>query len=149
MANDEKRARLIKAIQACRRQVAGLDDDTAWRDWLDKVAGGRSLSAMTGPQLGRVLDGLHAAGAPKRAPSRPAGSRYADTQQMRMIRGLWAELAGMEAIRDPSEQALGAFILRQTRQQMGYLSPANAAKVVEALKAMRRRHAGRDGAGNG
>jgi len=49
--------RRIKAVQACRRQVAGLDDDDAWREFLGRAAGGQtSLRAMGYRDLGKVLD---------------------------------------------------------------------------------------------
>lgn len=134
----DKQAKLIKAIQTCRRKVAGLDDDGAWRDFLAANAGGDSLRAMSGPQLGRVLDALHHAGAPRKAAA--PMSRYADDNQTRMIRGLWLALADSGVVRDPSEAALNAFVKRQTRQDIGRLTPAAAAKVIEALKAMRDRN---------
>lgn len=132
----DRRRRLIVAVQSCRGKVAGLGDDTVWRDFLEANAGGRSLSAMSPSQIGRVLDALHKAGAPRRP--RPA-SRYADTTQMRMIRGLWLELADMGAVADRSEAALGKFVRRQTRQDFGRLDPRAAEQVIEALKAWKAR----------
>ena len=137
--DDGKQARLIKAIQTCRRKVAGLDGDNDWRDFLEKVAGQRSLKAMTGPQLGRVLDALHAAGAPRRVPQPAGRPRYAATSQMAMIRGLWLALADLGAVQDRSESALNAFVKRQTRQDFGRLDATAAKKTIEALKAMRSR----------
>ncbi len=139
--DDGKQARLIKAIQTCRRKVAGLDGDNDWRDFLEKAAGQRSLKAMTGPQLGRVLDALHAAGAPRLVPQPAGRPRYADTPQMAMIRGLWLELADLGSVKDRSETALAAFVRRQTGQDCGRLPAATANKVIEALKCWR----GRDG----
>jgi phage gp16-like protein len=129
----------IKAVQACRRQVAGLEDDTAWRAFLGRVAGGQtSLRAMGYRDLGRVLDALHAAGAPRRDGG-AWRSRYADDLQMRMIRGLWIEAADAGVVSDRSETALGAFIRRQTGQDLGALSAGKARAVIEALKAMVKR----------
>ena len=112
----ESKARLIKAIQTCRRRVDGLAADEGWRDFLEKTTGERSLKEMTGPQLGRVLDALHASGAPRKAPA-----RYTATPQMKMIRGLWLELADLGAVQDRSESALSAFVKRQARQDFGRL----------------------------
>lgn len=134
----EKQAKLIKAIQTCRRKVAGLDDDGAWRDFLEAATNARSLKEMSGPQLGRALDALHKVGAPRKAAA-PV-SHYRDSDQVRMMRGLWLELADSGVVRDPSEMALNAFVKRQTRQDIGRLSPSAAAKVIEALKAMRDRN---------
>lgn len=132
----ESTARIIKAIQTCRGKVAGLADDDVWRDLLEGTTGKRSLRDMTGPQLGRVLDVLHSRGAPRL--ERPR-SRYADTTQMRMIRGLWLELADLGVVRDRSEAALGTFVQRQTRQDFGRLDPQAAEQVIEALKRWRSR----------
>jgi phage gp16-like protein len=128
--------KLIKAIQTCRRKVAGLDDDATWRDLLEQVAGRRSLRAMTGPQLGKVLDELHRRGAPKATNEATGRPRYGDTPQLRMIRALWRDAADCGAIADPSEAAMASFVRRQTRQDFGRLGPAEAAGVIEALKRM-------------
>ena len=129
----------IKAVQACRRQVTGLEEDDAWRDFLGRtVRGQTSLRAMGYRDLGKVLDALHAAGAPK-VGGGARRSRYADDQQTRMMRGLWIDLANAGAVRNRQEEALSAFIKRQTGQDMGALSAANARRVIEALKAMLKR----------
>jgi len=133
--------RLIIAIQACRRQVAGLEEDAVWRPWLAEVTGGaNSLRAMGGRDLGKVLDALHKAGAP-RTNGGAHRSRYVNDEQVRMMRGLWIELHEAGRVTNPSEEALGAFIRRQTKQDMGALSAADAARVIEALKAMLKRPA--------
>lgn len=137
----EAQKRLIKAIQACRRQVQGLGEEEPWRGFLALLPGGRtSLRTMNGVELGRVLDALHKAGAPSR-PGGPAKSRYTDDQQLRMMRGLWIELHEAGKVADPSEDALGAFIKRQTKQDMGALDAASSRSVIQALKAMLNRPA--------
>jgi hypothetical protein len=131
----EQRKRLITAIQTCRRKVEGLAEDDAWRDFLAAITGGRNLTAMTGPQLGKVIDALHACGAPRVAPKHGT-PRHADSKQMRLIRGLWIDLSRLKGgVRDPSEVALAAFVKRQTGQDIGRLSPVAAGQVIEALKA--------------
>lgn len=130
---------LIAKVQTLRRQVAGLADDDVWRDWLANAVGGvTSTRAMTEAQLGAVVAALHKAGAP-RTPPRAGRARYADTAQMAMVRGLWIELANLGAVHDRSEAALAAFVRRQTRQDVGRLSPQSAARVIEALKGWRDR----------
>jgi phage gp16-like protein len=133
--HDDAKARFIKAVQTCRRKVAGLEADEDWRAFLERATGKTSLRAMSGPQLGRVLDALHAAGAPKKAQA----SRFAATSQMRMIRGLWIELADLGQVQDRSESALSAFVTRQTGQDLGRLNAQASARVIEALKSWRGR----------
>jgi hypothetical protein len=144
----EQRKRVVAAIQTCRRKVEGLAEDDAWRDFLAAITGVRNLTAMTGPQLGKIIDALHARGAPRVAPAhgkpriegRECPRRYADSKQMRMIRGLWIELSKVPGgVRDPSEAALAAFIEGETEQMIGALSVVKANKVIEALKAWRTR----------
>lgn len=131
-----QKRKLIQAIQACRRQVAGLDDDPTWRAFVGRATGGEtSLRAMTGPELGKVLDALHASGAP-----RTGRAAYA-TKQARMARGLWIELAELGVVENRSDQALDAFVQRQTGIDAArwLTDPREAGKVIEALKAMRKR----------
>jgi hypothetical protein len=135
-ARSEKQLRLVKAIHACRRKVAGLEEEEGWRGFLVQHGGRRSLAEMNGQQLGAVLDALHAAGAP-RLPGKGAGRRrLADDDQARMIRGLWLTLRDIDEIRDASEEALARFVLRQTGvAALQWLGPGQANKVIEALKA--------------
>jgi phage gp16-like protein len=130
----------IAAIQACRRQVAGLADDDTWRAFLDRVVGKMSLRAMSGAELGRVLDALHAAGAPRPQGKAAGGrSRYRGTPQLGKLRALWLELAGVGAVRDRSDAALSAYIKKMTGQDMGQLAADDAGRAIEGLKAWLRR----------
>jgi len=132
--------KLIAAIQACRRQVPGLEDDDTWRSWLKGVAGQDSLRAMDGRALGRVMDALHAAGAPRRPGAGAAAKSLADSPQARMARGLWIELADAGAVRDRSEKALASFCRRVTGvDRLEWLRAEQANKLVEALKDWRKR----------
>lgn len=133
-------ARLIAAVHACRRAVVGLEDEAAWRAFLNRVAGGESLRAMDGRALGRVLDELHKAGAPRKAGARAGRPALDDRQQVRMARGLWIELHDAGAVRDPSEAALEAFAKRVTRKaRLAWCAPADLNKLIEALKDWRDR----------
>lgn len=134
-------ARAIRAVQACRRKVPGLAEEEAWRNWLERTAGKRSLRAMTGAELGRVLDALHRAGAPRG----PRGDSY-HGKQARMIRAMWIALADRGVVRDRSDRALDRFARRvlgreeDAPESVRWLTdPALAGKVIEALKAMGRR----------
>lgn len=129
-------ARLIKAVQTCRRKVAGLGDDDAWRDFLVRETGKRSLREMNNRELGKVLDALRAKGAPK-APPRRAGARHLPESRLAMkVRALWLSLYHLGAISDPSEAALNGFCKRQVGvDTVAWLAPETAFKLIEALKA--------------
>ena len=126
------------AIHACRKQVAGLADDAAWRALLVRVTGKDSLRAMTGPQLGKVIDELHRLGARKAPPKRAFKGRQrplADGEQARLIRALWLDLWNLGAIEDSSEEALASFVKRQAKvDALEWLPADKAASVIQALR---------------
>ncbi len=133
----EGNKRVIQAIQVSRRKVAGLADDDTWRAWLKREIGKDSLRAMSARELARTLDKVRKLGGTPSAG--PQASRYADDDQHKMMRGLWIELADLGVVRDRSETALDAYIKRMSGQELGALSPSGANKMIEGLKAMRRR----------
>lgn len=136
-------AKLIRTVQACRRQVPGLNEDEVWRLFLAVTVGKNSLRAMTGRELGRVIDALHAKGAPRLAGKKAGQPLKDDRAQARMARGLWIELHREGHVNDPSEAALDRFAERITRKaHLRWCGPADLNKVVEALKAWRDRTAG-------
>jgi hypothetical protein len=131
---------LIPAIHACRKHVAGLAEDDAWRPFLERVTGKTSLRACDGRQLGKVLDELHRLGAPKRPGAGARGATSDDRPQARMARGLWIELGKAGVVRDPSEAGLNRFCETVTRKAaMRFCTPAELNKLVEALKGWRDR----------
>lgn len=141
---------LIPAIHACRKKVAGLEAEEDWRDFLEKHTGKRGLREMTGPELGRVLDALHASGAPM-VPGKGARRKLAQgaaaPDQVRMIRGIWLELRDLGALRDASEAALAGFVRRQTGvDSPSWIDSRQANAVIEALKSWRDRVRLRHGA---
>ncbi|GIX12033.1 regulatory protein GemA [Elioraea sp.] len=133
-------ARLAAAIHACRRRVPGLEDEAAWRAFLSRVAGRDSLRAMSGPELGRVLDALHAAGAPRR-PGRGAGRAAIPCDPLsRKVRALWLALAEAGAVADRSERGLDAWVARQCGvTSLRFCGPEHRVRLIEALKAWARR----------
>lgn len=127
--------RLIAAVHACRKQVAGLAEDDAWRDFLRRVAGADSLRAMDGRTLGRVLDELHKAGAPRKTGTGAGRPALDDRPQVKKARALWIELAKAGAVRDGSEAALESFAKRVTgKARLAWCRPADLNKLIEALK---------------
>ena len=141
-ADADRPKRAIKAVHACRRQVAGLEDEDSWRDFLDATVGKRSLREMTGRELGRVIDALHARGAPKQAPKarlKADGQALAaatrDPRTAAKIRALWFSLWNLGVVRERHERALDAFVKRQTGvDRLAWLAGDQAYQVIEALK---------------
>lgn len=146
--------KLIGTVQACRSKLPSLHEDDTWRAFLVREVGKNSLRAMTSRELHTVIDALRRDGAPKtagkagrakantagRAAPRTAGRFVEGDQQIKMIRGLWIELAQMRAVRDSSEEALQAFVRRMTSvDSLAWLNGNQANRVIEALKSWRTR----------
>lgn len=134
--NDRQLARIF----ACRRQVAGLEDEDAWRGFLRQVTGKDSLRAMDAREKGKVIDALHASGAPKAghkvAPRRAGLRRLPNEPLARKARALWLALYQLGEVSEPSEAALNAFCRRQVGvDSLAWLAPETGFRLVEALKA--------------
>lgn len=122
-----------------------LDDDT-YRDILGGY-GVKTSTKLTIVKADQLIDDLTkkatAAGVwEKRKPAAKAKAtrKMADDDQSRMIRGIWIELHGMGAVRDPSEKALTSYVKRMTNiAALQWLDVKQAQLVIEALKKWRKR----------
>jgi hypothetical protein len=117
----------ISAIHAMKREL-GLDE-TDYRSMLVRVTGKDSLRAMSGGQLGLVLDDMRAKGAGRRKLGGPYAAR---------LQALWIGCWNLGLIDNRDDAALLSFVNRQTGiERTEFLIDAEQAKaVVEALKAM-------------
>jgi len=114
----------------------GIEGDD-YRDMLRAVTGKESCSALSLPEMGKVLDHLNGA-----ARSRSAG----EIPQAGKIRALWISGYWLGVVRDNSDSALRSFVKRQTgiEAERWLTDPAQARKVIEALKSWLTRVAGVD-----
>jgi phage gp16-like protein len=122
-----------------KKQLALTDD--SYRDLLRRITGQESAGALDAGALDKVLAEFRSLGfrAPGRAKARSA------KPQIRMIRAVWADMAPLLA--QHGEDALRSFVQRQTRNAAHsdgitapeFLSPAMANRVLEGLKAWKRR----------
>lgn len=125
----DQRKRLLAAVHAEAKR-AGLDDD-AYRDVVEAIAGKRSAASLSSQQLVAVLEAIQ--GRPRRATGR---RQLADSGHARKIRALWLSLWNLGELTDPGEEALAAFARRQCGiDALAWVSPEDAGKVIEALKA--------------
>lgn len=109
-------------LAACAR--LGLDED-ARRDLQQDVIGKRSLTEMTTAELVKLRDHLN------------RGWKHPDRARPHMgkIRALWWSLYWLGAIRRVDDDALAAFVKRQTGiERLKFLGHMDAPKVIEALK---------------
>ncbi|MDD2867709.1 regulatory protein GemA [Neomegalonema sp.] len=140
----------IKAVHATRRQVAGLEDDETWRAFLEQTVGQRSIRAMTEAQLRRVLLTLRArSGGAKSKNFKPSPKAH-----VRKVFALWGDMRRHDLLENPTREGLRGFVARMTATDArpdgvgdpDWLTPQDAEKVIEGLKAWRRRALARQGA---
>ncbi len=130
------RQRLVRLIHVAKRDLA-LDDET-YRAVLLRIGGKESSSDLAIAKLQMVLEHLKRSGFKVR--SNPSKRPLADDAQSKMARGLWLQLANMGVVRNASEEALAAFVLRMTKvAALQWLSSDQASQLIEHLKEWRQR----------
>lgn len=135
----DNRLRLIKLIHVARREL-GMDDDTyrLLLSGMKGLGGATSTADLSVPNLYRVLEQLKQRGFKVRS-SKKQRPLAADDQSKK-IRALWLALYGAGEVRDPSEEALGKFVMKMTGvQALQWLSGEQASQVIENLKKWQRR----------
>ena len=137
---------IYRAIHGARRRL-GLDEDT-YRARLEMVTGKNSLRAMSGAELVAVRDSLYSPPSGRSGPS-PAPPPMGHTKRLsgpyaKKLQALWLSGWNLGIFRDRRDQALLAFVERQTGlKRTEFLREAEAAqKVVEALKDILAREGG-------
>ena len=133
----DPRVKLIAQIHVAKKQL-GLTE-AEYRGLLAAAAGKESSAAMNAAELGRVIEALVKAGFKPAFKGAPDGKKSA-RPQVRLIFGLWSELARRGAVENGARPALFAFVKRMSGvDHPDWLDKAQANKIVEALKAMRDR----------
>lgn len=128
---DEKIKRLKQLIQVGKNQL-DMDDDS-YRAMLVSVTKKNSTTVMAAWELENVKLRLVKLGF--RVKHKSGNRPQAMDRQSKKIRALWLQLAAVGLVRDPSEQALAAYVKRQTGvDAMQWLSDDQPMKVIEALK---------------
>lgn len=134
----------LQVIHIAKKQLA-LDDDS-YRDLLERLTGKRSSADLDADQRRAVLGEFKRLGFKQQAAqSSPATAankklrigtrRLAADPRARKVRALWLTLWHLAAVRDPSEDALAAFVKRVARvDDLAWLSPPQFQAVTEALK---------------
>lgn len=131
----------IAAIHAGLRQL-GIDQDDA-RDLYERQTGKRSLREMNPRQQEAIVEELRRLGFRKasKPSSKPLQGPFA-----KKLQALWIDAWNLGIVEDRSDAALLAFVRRQTRiDHTRFLTrAADAARVIDALKAWLAREAGVD-----
>lgn len=125
------KGKLIQMIHVAKSKLA-MDDDT-YRGLLQEVGGSTSSKAMPIKQLEAVLAHMQSRGFEVKSTHK--GKDLIADPQSKLIRHLWLELHRLGAVSNPSEEALAAFVKRQTRvESLAWLSTYQASTVIESLK---------------
>lgn len=131
------RNKLIAAIHA-EAKARGIDDDTR-RDLMARETGKTSCADMTERELARTLGAIKRQGAARPSP-------LPDNAYGRKLRALWISAWNLGVVRDRTDEALAAFIQRQTGLDAARFLyvPEDAEAAIEALKDWLHREAGVD-----
>jgi hypothetical protein len=112
---------LASLHQAAKLQ--GLDDET-YRDMLENLTGKRSAKDLTDEQLSLVLNNFHV--------KRPALHAH-----HAKIKALYIAAFNLGAMANGTDAAIDGFVQRQTgKERLTFVTPNEAASIVEALKAI-------------
>ena len=128
----------IKLIHTLKSRAKIADDD--YRGMLHVVAGvssSRDLSAAAATRIIDRLKGLQTGSQARRPASKTVTGPYAGK-----LRALWLSAWNLGAVRSNDDAALLAFVERQTGlpHTRFLTAPADAARAIEALKAICARH---------
>jgi len=134
MRKTANRKKLIQLIHVARRDVAGLKDEDTYRAMLLAVTGCDSCSDMSDDQLQNVLEHLKNSGFKVRSRAKPSRP-LADDADSKKIRAIWLMLHHLGVVKNPSEEALAAYVKRQTGvDALQWLNGEQSLKVIETLK---------------
>lgn len=125
-----ERNRKLARVHIAKKELGLSDED--YRAALGSLFGKESAKFLTDAELDALIAHFQDHGWDGRGRGR---RRRAQDPQSRKIRALWLRLHDAGAVRDPSEQALGAFARRMTgKQSLWWLSSDEKSKLIEELK---------------
>ncbi|MGA7673524.1 MAG: phage protein GemA/Gp16 family protein [Rhizomicrobium sp.] len=124
LANSTRNLKLGKLHKLAKE--AGLGED-AYRDKLELVTGARSARDLSDADLDKAISSFHV----KQNVNHPHTSK---------VKALWIACWNLGAVENGRDVALDAFVRRQTgKERLAFLTPGEANKVTEALKAIAER----------
>jgi phage gp16-like protein len=131
------RQRLIRLIHVAKRDLQM--DDGSYRAVLLRIGKKASSSDLTIPELEKVLEHLKRSGFKVRSKSKQAQEKpsrpLAQDSESKKIRALWLFLHQLGAVKNPSEEALAAYIKRIAGvDALQWISGAQAERLIESMK---------------
>lgn len=134
MSKTVDRKKLIQLIHVARRDMVELQDEDTYRAMLRAVTGLDSCSAMRDDQLQDVLNHLKKSGFTVRSKAKPSRP-LAQGAECKKIRALWLFLHQLEVVKNPSEEALAAYVKRLTGvDALQWINGEQSLRLIEALK---------------
>ena len=138
MAQSARRQSLIRLIHVAKRDLQMAED--TYRDLLQRIGNASSSSELSDSKLEKVLEHMKRAGfkvrskraaAPEKRPSRS----LAHDPESKKIRALWLFLHQLGAVKNPSEEALAAYVKRIAGvDALQWASSAQAERLIETMK---------------
>lgn len=126
------RAKIAKVKIAIKQ----LDmDDHSYRAMLERITGNRSLTLCLEGEIDDVLRELERLGFSAQAPKAASPRKLDDSPEGKLIRAIWLQLHAIGEVKNPSEAALQAYVLRVGKvSAIQWLSSSKVELVVETLK---------------
>ena len=127
---------MLAKIHIAKKDL-GLTRDS-YEAVLQRITGFRSAADCSNAQLDKLLTEFRRLGFRPKAKRKRAGRNraLADQPLARKVRALWLSLWNLGEVEDSSEDALAAFVRRQTGlDDTRFMRVDDANKVIEALKA--------------
>jgi len=138
--SQQHRRSLLAKVHIAKKQLGLAEDD--YRAIVFQHCGSMSAADATEAQLAAIVQHFGQRGFKATAKGVPGRRAPAvDTPSARKARALWISLHHLGAVRNPSEQALEDFAKRQLGcEQWRWSDQSLAYRLIEALKAMAKRH---------
>jgi phage gp16-like protein len=138
--SQQRRRVLLAKVHIAKKQLGLADDD--YRAIVFQHCGAMSAADATEAQLAAIVQHFGQRGFKATAMGVPGRRAPAvDTPSARKARSLWISLHQLGVVRNPSDQALEEFARRQLQTEHWRWSDQSLAyRLIEALKAMAKRH---------
>jgi len=131
--HDIRRAKMAKVKVAIKQ--LDIDDDT-YRTMLLRITGNSSMTLCLENEIDDVIRELESKGFKASAPKSDKPQRKLDdSPEGKLIRAIWLQLHAIGEVKNPSDAALMAYVLRVGKvSAIQWLSAAKITLVVETLK---------------
>lgn len=134
---NQERQRLIRLIHVAKRDLA-LDEDI-YRTILQRIGKKASAADLTIPELEKVLEHLKRSGFKVRSKGKPTQAKpsrpLALDAESKKIRALWLFLHELDVVKNPSEEALAAYVKRIAGvDALQWINGEQSERLIETMK---------------